>query len=76
MTAAVRRLARCIYSDMLVCVCGQLLPVRFMAAVGSRPADAYAQSLTCSRCAASWALVLSPRDYPHLRIKRVDRSAP
>ncbi len=75
MTAAVRRLARTIYADTLVCACGEALPFAFRVPVGAavRMQDVYVQSLECKRCAAVWGVQLHPRDTPHLRVQRLDR---
>ena len=73
--SSVRRLARCIYSDRLVCSCGELVPIRIMAPVGprERPADVYTTSFPCKACKAVWGVQLQTRGYPHLRVQRLDK---
>ncbi len=73
---AVRRLSRKLYSDVLVCVCGALVPFGFVGVVGERTADVYTLSVCCKACSAVWGVQLCPRSVPHLRVQRLDRSPP
>jgi hypothetical protein len=72
--SAVRRLARTVYADSLVCTCGAVLSFDIKAPVGVELADVYTMAVGCKTCGAVWGVQLHRRDYPHLRIQRLDRS--